>query len=152
MQINISVYEAFKSRVDHPTFVFLWEIQQTRGKGSRHKWYLCCNLEGRLKTKFGPLCLYSFIKNLLDYRGLSAKMRFVSWFTLLLNPLYIYIPNINMYICIIYLFETIVSKVRPSAYLSFLIRNILSDISLWIHLLYFQWHNYVLEDHTQEYL
>ena len=45
---------------------------KVRGKSGR---YLCCNREGRLKTKFGPLCLFSFINNLLDYRDLSAKMR-----------------------------------------------------------------------------
>ena len=45
----------------------------------------CCNLEGRLKIKFAPLCQFNFIKNQLDYRGLSVKMRFVSWSFLLLN-------------------------------------------------------------------
>ena len=92
MQINIHIWyicaliiEAFKSRVDHLASSFLWEIGQNRGKGSRQKWYLSCNLEGRLKTKFAPLCLFSFIKNLLDYRGLSAKMRFAGWSTLLLK-------------------------------------------------------------------
>ena len=74
--INV-ISEVFKS--------FLWKIQQNRGKGSTQKWYLWCNLEGRLKTKFGPLSQFSFIKNLPDYRGLSAKMRFVGWSTLLLN-------------------------------------------------------------------
>ena len=47
------------------------------------------DLEERLKTKFGPLCRFSFIKNLLDYRGLPAKMRFVGWSALLLNASYI---------------------------------------------------------------
>ena len=35
-----------------------------------------------------PVCLFSFVKNLLEYRGLSAKMRFVNWPTLLLNASY----------------------------------------------------------------
>ena len=43
---------------------------KVRGNGDC---YLCCNLEGRLETKFGPLCLFSFIKNLLDYRGYKRK-------------------------------------------------------------------------------
>ena len=45
---------------------------------------MCCNQEGRLKTKFGPLSLFSFIKNLL---GLSAKIRFVGWSTLLVRKI-----------------------------------------------------------------
>ena len=54
---------------------------KVRGKSGK----LCCNQQGGLKTKFGPLCLFNFIKNLLDYRGLSTKMSFVGSPILLLS-------------------------------------------------------------------
>ena len=59
----------------------------------------CAVIERRLKTKFGALCLLSFIKNLHDYRGLSAKMRFVGWSTLLLNVSFLRGSKIEFFGC-----------------------------------------------------
>ena len=59
--------------------------------------YLCFNLEGGISISLDHTCLFSCIKIVLEYRGLSAKMRFVDWSTLLLNAsyrIYIYIYGV----------------------------------------------------------